>query len=123
MIHDVGPVDVFPEWRMRIVRLEGREIGVVRVRGAGYALRNVCPHQTGPLCQGMVVERVVSDAAGRLHLDPDHPVVTCPWHGWEFDLATGRCLADPSMRVATYPVELRDGRVYVVTDARRPARA
>ena len=117
MKRDVGPVDAFPEWRMQVVRLDGREIGIVRLRGRLYAVRNICPHQTGPLCLGMVVERVVADHAGRVGVDRDHPVVTCPWHGWEFDLHTGQCLADPAMRVATYGVETHGGRVFVVTGA------
>lgn len=119
MTCDVGALEEFPEWHMRVLRLEGREIGVVRLRGQVYALRNVCPHQAGPLCSGMVLARVVAEAAGGLRVDHDHPVVTCPWHGWEFDLASGRCLTDPRLRVATYPVEVRDGRVHVDTRPRR----
>jgi nitrite reductase (NADH) small subunit len=118
---DVGALDEFPEWRMRVLRIEGREIGVVRLRGRIYALRNACPHQSGPLCAGMVLERVVAEGAGRVGVDRDHPVVTCPWHGWEFDLATGRCLTDRRLRAAAYPVEVRDGRVLLETRAHRSA--
>ena len=40
-------------------------------------------------------------------------VLRCPWHGWEFDPASGRCLDDDSMRVAVYPAKAVDGRVLV----------
>jgi nitrite reductase (NADH) small subunit len=40
-------------------------------------------------------------------------VLRCPWHGWEFDPKTGRCLDDPAMRVAVYDAKVVDGRVLV----------
>jgi nitrite reductase (NADH) small subunit len=40
-------------------------------------------------------------------------VLRCPWHGWEFDPVTGRCLDDDSMRVAVYPAKAEGGRVLV----------
>ena len=41
-------------------------------------------------------------------------IIRCAWHGWEFEIATGRSLVDPRIRARTYPVEVADGRVYVV---------
>jgi nitrite reductase (NADH) small subunit len=115
VIRDVGPLEEFPEWQMRILSVEGREIGIVRLGRQVYALRNVCPHQTGPLCRGLVFGKVVAAGAGRVEVDREHPVVTCPWHGWEFDLMSGRCLTDRSKRVAVYPTEVRENRVFLRT--------
>ncbi|MSO80273.1 MAG: hypothetical protein EXQ97_01185 [Alphaproteobacteria bacterium] len=78
-----------------MIAAEGVEIGVFRVVGELFAWHNECPHQGGPVCQGRLMkgveERLDADrrslgihyAEGRLNL-------ACPWHGWEFDLRSGR---------------------------------
>ena len=95
------------------------EIGVFRVDGAYYAWRNDCPHQGGPVCQGKLMQGVeerldpqrrslgIHYRAGSLH-------IVCPWHGFEFDVRTGRHAGFAGMRLASYPVKVRDGEVYVV---------
>ena len=109
--HDVGSlVDLEREGRL-IARVGGREVGVILVAGELRGVRNRCPHHGGPLCLGRVVERFRGDP-GQYALGGRH-VLRCPWHGWEFDPATGICLDEPSMRVAVYPAEERDGRVRV----------
>jgi nitrite reductase/ring-hydroxylating ferredoxin subunit len=99
----------------RIVgRLEGREIGVVRDPETGdlWAMRNRCPHTGAPLCLGTVAGRDDTGGPGTYHLS-ERRILRCPWHGWEFDPQSGHCLDDPTMRVATYPVRVSDGRVEV----------
>jgi nitrite reductase/ring-hydroxylating ferredoxin subunit len=111
---DVGSLELYPEGRSVIVRAEGREIGIVRWQDRFYALRNVCPHQSGPLCAGLVHPRLLgADEPGLLRLDESRPVIECPWHGWEFDLRTGRSLSADGERVKTYPVEVEAGRLLV----------
>ncbi len=108
---DVGSLsDLEREGRV-VGRVEGREIGVVRARGMLHGVRNRCPHHGGPLCLGKVEERLVGQP-GSYDLT-GVTVLRCPWHGWEFDPATGRCLDDPSLRVAVYPAKAADGRVLV----------
>ena len=110
-VHDVGAVsDLDREGRL-IARIGGREIGVVRTADGLRALRNRCPHHGGPLCLGIVRERETG-LPGRYE-QSGHEVLRCPWHGWEFDVETGRCVDDPALRVAVYRVEARDGRVLV----------
>jgi nitrite reductase/ring-hydroxylating ferredoxin subunit len=103
-----------------VVDVDGRSIGVFSVGDALYALRNRCPHQGGPLCTGVVVDAVRARLDERKHIveyvDETTQVVACPWHGVEFDLKTGVALADPALRVRTYPVEVREGQVYVLMD-------
>jgi 3-phenylpropionate/trans-cinnamate dioxygenase ferredoxin subunit len=54
---------------------------------------------------------VASDGPGDVRLDEDRKFVTCPWHGWEFDLVTGRSYCDPKkVRVKPYPVEVASGK-------------
>jgi nitrite reductase/ring-hydroxylating ferredoxin subunit len=55
----------------------------------------------------------LEDGIPREYLAEDRPVVCCPWHGIEFDLRTGVCLADPSQRVRTYPALIEGEDVYV----------
>lgn len=108
--------------RIIIVPFRGRAgIGVFNVNGTYHALRNICPHKSGPLCTGRVSGRVVasapptSDQSG-LDVVREGEIIRCPWHLWEFDLLTGQCLVDPKMRVKTYPVRVEAGEVVVYAD-------
>jgi nitrite reductase (NADH) small subunit len=103
-----------------VFRVDGREIGVVRLGSQVYAVRNVCPHQSAALCSGTVERRALRNAPiGAPAAGQSVPVISCPWHGWEFDLRTGRALVDPTRRVAVYPAAIRDGFVVVETRAQR----
>lgn len=97
-----------------IVRIGGREIGVLvdRSDNSLRAVRNRCPHVGSPLCLG-TVRRRERGTPGLYELE-DRNVLRCPHHGWEFDLESGFCLDDASMRVAVYEVKVVDGRVHVL---------
>jgi len=116
---DIGPLDQFPAGLITIVKAAGREIGVVNMDSRLYAIRNVCPHQSGPLCRGKLAYRLAPSEPGSIEFLLTRLVVTCPWHGWEFDVETGRALYDDSMRVATYPIEVVSGRVVVTLEPSR----
>ncbi len=95
-----------------VARIGGREVGVVLAGdGTPHALRNRCPHHGAPLCLGRVRRRETG-APGRYD-GAGAEVLRCPWHGWEFELESGRCPEDGSMRVAVYPVRVEDGLVLV----------
>lgn len=113
---DVGSVDSFHEAKATIVTAGGKEIGVVRRGSEFYALRNICPHQGGPLCEGRVVSGLESPEVGAVRV-VDHPIMMCAWHGWEFDVRSGRSLWDPSYRVKTYPVSVVGGRVIIEVES------
>lgn len=108
-----------PGGRRLVTPFRGRAgIGVFNVGGEYHALRNLCPHKLGPLCTGRVSGRVVaagppSAPGADLDLVEEGEIIRCPWHLWEFEIATGRCPVDPAMRVKTYPVRVEDGRVVV----------
>jgi nitrite reductase (NADH) small subunit len=112
--HDLASLAQLEKDGRVVARLDGREIGVVRDPASGelWALRNRCPHHGAPLCLGSFRAREGSALPGSYELN-SRRVFRCPWHGWEFDLQDGRCLDDPAMRVATYPVRVNDGRVEV----------
>jgi 3-phenylpropionate/trans-cinnamate dioxygenase ferredoxin subunit len=122
---DVVGFDELVDRRPRLVTVEGRELGLIRWGEDVYALRNICPHQFGPVCRGHVMPLITGELDGSLAADADRPVVVCPWHGWEFDIATGRSAwGDTPYRykLKTYPVRIEDGRVLVRVDARAAAR-
>lgn len=68
----------------------GTAIAVANVDGTFCAVSNACPHADGPLGEGQL----------------DGSVVTCPYHGWQFDVRDGRCLTNPHAPVKTYPVQV-----------------
>ena len=116
----VGTLDQIPPGERLIVDVAGRSICVFNVDGELYGLRNRCPHQGGPLCQGRLVRAVTSGLPGEYSYDGDRPLIRCPWHAWEFDVRNGRCWIDPDrMRVRTYDVEATDS----LTGDERPADA
>ena len=119
--HVVGAVAEFPPGTHRVVTVGRAEIGVFNVDGRFFALPNVCPHQFGPLCEGTVNGTTACNAATGWHFAwvRQGEIVTCPWHGLEFDLVTGRALASPRLRVRTYPVTVEDGLVKVTLGAAR----
>lgn len=114
--------EIPPGGRKIIVPFRGRAgIGVFNVDGAYYALRNLCPHKQGPLCVGRVSGRATAAAPPstykpELRWEREGEIIRCPWHLYEFELATGRCLVDPRLRVKTFPVAVEDGQVVVYAD-------
>lgn len=111
--HILGPIDEFPVGTHRIVAVGKAKVGVFNVDGHFYALPNICPHQFGPLCEGPVGGMMVCNAATgwRHELQRQGEILTCPWHGLEFDMATGRCLSSPRFRVRQYAIWVDNGIV------------
>ncbi|MDE2638329.1 MAG: Rieske (2Fe-2S) protein [Chloroflexota bacterium] len=102
----VGKVSELPPSSRRIVRVNGREIGVFNVKGKYYALRNVCPHQSAPLCLGELTGLAVSDEPGEIEWTREGEILRCPWHGWEFDISNGSTIFQSKARVKTYEVQV-----------------
>ena len=99
----------------RVVRhVGGRSIGVFNVHGRFFALHNRCPHRGGALCLGPVTGTNVPSDDFRYVYGRHGELVRCAWHGWEFEIATGRCLVDRRIRARTFPVEVEDDGVYVL---------
>ena len=85
--------------QIREIQLDGITIALANVGGQFHALSNTCLHRGGPLGQGSL----------QGHL------VTCPWHGWTFDVTSGKVSGSQSAGVDRYPVEIRGEDVYVDT--------
>jgi nitrite reductase (NADH) small subunit len=81
----------------KVVNVEGRSIALFRVKDEYFALANVCLHRGGPLGEGSL----------------NGSTVTCPWHGWKFDVQTGSFTVIPTLKVVTYKVKEENGSVMV----------
>ena len=112
--HVLGDLSEFPEGSHRVVRVGRREIGVFNIRGELYGLPNLCPHQTGPLCEGRPPVGTLASRAQsgwRFEWAHDGEIVACPWHGLEYHVPTGRCLAYPNVTLRSYEVFAEGGKV------------
>jgi nitrite reductase/ring-hydroxylating ferredoxin subunit len=118
-----GTADQFELNRFRIVETPIGSVGVVRTSGGFFAVRNRCPHMDGPICLGSRV--TVTTAPSRPFeyvIDHTHAVARCPWHRWEFDIATGENVGGVTRaRLPTYRVEVK-GQDVLVHGCARPAR-
>jgi 3-phenylpropionate/trans-cinnamate dioxygenase ferredoxin subunit len=111
----VANIDELPVGAHKVVNAGGREIGVFNVLGNYYALPNNCFHQNGPLCRGSISGTVeANESTGwKPTWVREGEVVICPWHTLEFDIKTGRCLADPRHRLPTYKVKVIETEIRV----------
>jgi len=98
--------EILPGGR-KIVEVAGRSIGVFNVGGEFLAIRNRCPHQGAPLCEGRVWGALTASAPGVFDYSRGGEILACIWHGWEFDLRTGQSLCEPQrLRVRRYPANV-----------------
>lgn len=102
--HAACPVDAIPEDGGACALIDGRQIAIFNFsrRGEWYATDNQCPHR-----QQMALSRGMIGSRG------DEPKVACPFHKKTFSLQTGKCLNDDGYQIATFPVRVTDGLVYV----------
>ena len=92
-----GTTDVKPSSGI-VAEVNGKTLAVFNVDGTFHAIDNTCVHRGGPLGEG--------ELAGN--------VVTCPWHGWEYDVTTGGCVNNPAATVARYQVKIEGADVKVL---------
>jgi nitrite reductase (NADH) small subunit len=114
--HVVGKVADFPEGSHQVVEIAGRQIGIFNIAGELYGLPNVCPHQTGPVCAGSIVTgslRSSEETGWRPEWVHDGEIIVCPWHGLEYHVPTGQCMAYPHIRLRRYQVLAEDGTIVV----------
>ena len=112
--HVVADVADFPLGTRKLVEAEGRKIVVFNVRGEYFALNDRCPHEGGSLCAGRLSALTASKEPGVYEWTREDEFIRCPWHGWEFDLRTGRSVCDPNtMRVRLYDVHVEHGQELV----------
>lgn len=89
-----------PAGEGRVVTVDGVEVALYNVAGEFHAIDNTCVHRGGPLGEGQ--------CEGKL--------VTCPWHGWQYDVTSGECQNVPGEHVASYEVRVEGDDVQVKVD-------
>ena len=92
-----GAVADIPPGTIREVSVGGKSVAVANVGGQFHAISNTCLHRGGPLGDGVL----------------DGEIVTCPWHGWQYDVITGKVSQNPTVGVDRYPIEVRGEDIYV----------
>jgi nitrite reductase/ring-hydroxylating ferredoxin subunit len=103
-------VDEIPPGGRKIVEVAGRSVGVFNLGREFFALRNACPHQGGPLCEGYLSGLLQSEEPGKYEYSRKGEILRCPWHSWEFDVRTGQSWFDPTKtRVRTYEAKIESG--------------
>jgi len=78
-------------------QVAGKPVAIANVAGKFFAINNTCLHRGGPLGEGSL----------------QGSIVTCPWHGWEYDVTTGKLVQNPNMGVACYSTEVRGDEVFI----------
>jgi nitrite reductase/ring-hydroxylating ferredoxin subunit len=112
--HVVATVSEIPPGQRKLVTVRGRSIAVFNLDGEFYGLFNRCPHQGGPMCEGILTGLIQSSEPGRYDYSRPGEIIRCPWHGWEFDVKTGQSFCDPSkISVRNYPMEVVPGTAVV----------
>lgn len=115
----LGSANSFSDPGRKVVEVDGAEIGVFHVKGQFSAYINICPHMCGPVCQGKILPRVEEDIAQDRKsrgfvFSKTQTNIVCPWHGYEFDIRTGRHQGNPQLRLRPLEVRIADGEVFVV---------
>jgi nitrite reductase/ring-hydroxylating ferredoxin subunit len=99
-VHVATLADITPG-RMRYVDVDGLPIALANVGGTIYAFGDVCRHEGGPLSAGVLIE----------------DTVTCPWHGWTYNVRTGKAIVPPvGIRIPTYEVRVEGEDIYILID-------
>ncbi len=93
----VGRSSDVPAGEGRVVEAGGRSLALFNVDGAYYAIDNSCAHRGGPLGEGEL----------------NGTVVTCPWHGWRWDVKSGANANNPAVKMTCFPVSVEADDVFV----------
>ena len=86
----VTAVSEIPDHQSKIVEVQGSQVAIFNLGSQFCAIENLCPHRGGPVGEG----------------DLDGNIVTCPWHGWQFDVTTGVSPVNPAAKVKTFPCKV-----------------
>ena len=94
----VAASDEIPVGQGTLVDVNGVTLALFNAGGGRFhATSPLCPHEDGPLAEGWI----------------EGDAVVCPWHGFDFELGTGRCRVDEGLAIAVYPVRVNGGHVEV----------
>lgn len=89
--------DQIKEGGVKALKILARNVAVFRLNGGLYGLEADCKHMRASIANGKI----------------DGTIITCPAHGWRYDITTGECLNEPWAKLKTYPVDVVDGIIYI----------
>ena len=112
-LHYVTEVDALGDGERAIVGVKGREVAVFSIDGELHAVGSHCPHMGGPCAEGLLSGTFGADEDGRMTYERDGQILSCPWHGWEFDVLSGEHLGHSKRRLMKYDVVTEDGKIYL----------
>ncbi len=117
----VATVAEIPSGARKIVEIDGQSVGVFHVDDEYVAILNMCPHEFAPVCMGRVGGTALPSQPGEWNWGREGEILACPWHGWEFELKTGKALFANRPRLRLFPVMVEDDQIYVsLTGSERP---
>jgi nitrite reductase (NADH) small subunit len=93
----VASLDELPAGEVLEIEMNHELYAICNVAGEVRALHGICPHHGGPLGQGAL----------------EGSLLSCPWHAWPFDTASGACAFNDELRIPTYPVRVEAGQILV----------
>ena len=101
--------EILPGQR-KLVNVRGRPILIFNLDGDYFGILDRCPHQGASLCKGQLVGLVESDRPGQYNFTRNNEIIRCAWHGWEFDIRTGKSRCEPEKIKATqYNINTKTG--------------
>ena len=102
-------VDVQSGERLK-VDVAGTPVAIFNLDGEYFGLMDRCPHMGGSLCEGRLIGLVESEGPGQYKYSRGGEIVRCPWHGWEFDIRTGKSRFDPQRwKTRAYAFDVANG--------------
>jgi nitrite reductase (NADH) small subunit len=115
------PLDELPEpGRIRMVEVGGHRVGLIRVGDELHAVADRCPHRGAPLCSGGRTVHGIRIDDGVAVRGTERALLRCPWHKWDFDIASGGCVVHPTLRIRRYRVTV--GEAEAVVELAHPER-
>ena len=96
-LHKIGTTEEIRQSNTLAAVVNGKHVAVFQLDGEYIATNGKCPHARGPLHKGEI----------------NGVMLSCPWHGWSYDLKTGVCEEDPNIVLERFPVEVKSGEIFV----------
>lgn len=114
----VAKTSDFDDPGRKVFEVGGMEVGVFKLHGEFYAWENRCPHLDGPACQGRIIpettEAVNDDRTSRgREFSKTEMNVACPWHGFEFNIRTGRHPTNENVRLRSVKMRIDGDDIYL----------
>lgn len=110
----LGEISELAANRCQNFEINGKSIAVLYSNGTFYALSNRCPHKGASMCHGDVRGTMIPSDPSEIHYDLEDKVLVCPWHGYEFDIESGKPLFGVTKsKLKTYTVFEDNGVLFL----------